>query len=160
MTPAPIAPVRSSVRRPALRRASLLIATGLYLAGLLYLTLFAFRVPRLPLSAGLNLRPFASIVHDLRHGGRPFVLNLLGNVAAFAPAGVLLPALRARPTSAGRVAATCLGLSLMIESAQLASRGRVADVDDLALNVLGGLVGFWGWTLARQARECVRPSGS
>ena len=56
-----------------------------------------------------------------------------------------------RPTAA-RVAAACLVVSLAIEALQYRSGHRVADVDDLILNVLGGWLGGLAatWALARR----------
>jgi glycopeptide antibiotics resistance protein len=124
------------------RKTLVLLASGAYLVILSWLTLFAFLAPSLPGGLGLNLRPFATIGEYLQLGGRPMLINVVGNLLAFMPVGVLLPLSRVGPTSAGRVAFVSFGLSLLIESAQYASGRRVADVDDLLLNALGGILGF------------------
>ena len=138
---------------PALRRkfvaAALLIA---YLALLVHLTLFRFRVAH----ADRNFVPFRTIAHDLRVGGREFLINGPGNLAAFVPMGLLLPALLGRRCSAPRVAAISLALSLVIEVLQGYSGRRVADVDDLLLNTAGGLIGYG---LALGARRLARGGG-
>ncbi len=90
----------------------------------------------------LNLVPFRSIAHDWREGGRVFVVNFVGNLAIFLPIGFLAPLARARPTSGGKVAALCLLLSGSIEALQYLSGRRVADIDDILLNTLGGVVGY------------------
>jgi len=120
------------------------IASGLlvvYLALLLHLTLFRYHVPH----ADRNFVPFRAIGHDFRAGGEEFRVNVLGNLAAFVPLGLLAPMLLGPRGSARRVAALAFGLSLLIESIQGCSGHRVADVDDLILNTLGGLIGYGAW---------------
>jgi glycopeptide antibiotics resistance protein len=89
-----------------------------------------------------NLVPFRSIVYDLRKGGRDLQVNFLGNIVAFMPLGILIPLTRLRPTPAWHVAAWSAFLSAGIEVAQYFSGRRVADVDDVILNALGGLIGY------------------
>jgi glycopeptide antibiotics resistance protein len=117
------------------------MASGLmvaYLIVLFALTLGGFYQPKAP----RNFSPFRSIVHDLERGGIEFVVNTLGNLAAFLPMGWLLPGLLGRRCSALRVAGLSLALSLLIEVLQGISGRRVADVDDLILNTAGGLMGY------------------
>jgi glycopeptide antibiotics resistance protein len=90
-----------------------------------------------------NLVPFRTIREDWQVGGREFVVNFLGNLVAFMPMGIVPPLVRTRRTRAWQVALFSLVLSLTIEGGQYASGRRVADVDDLILNTLGGLLGFW-----------------
>jgi glycopeptide antibiotics resistance protein len=89
-----------------------------------------------------NLVPFRSIAYDLRKGGRDLQVNFLGNIVAFMPLGILIPLNRLRPTRAWQVAAWSAFLSAGIEVAQYFSGRRVADVDDVILNALGGLIGY------------------
>jgi len=115
------------------------VALAAYLALLLDLTLVRFRMP----NPDWNWIPLKTIRHDFQNGGVEFRVNTLGNIAATIPFGILVPvALQSRRWSASRVAAATFGLSLIIEIAQAGSRRRVADVDDLILNTLGGLVGY------------------
>ena len=111
-----------------------------YLAVLLDLTLWQFPQPH----PEPNPIPFLSIRHDLaRHNTEAFV-NLIGNIVAFLPVGILVPPSASRVAwTAARVAGVALALSLAIEVAQYLGGRRVADVDDLILNTLGGLAG-WG----------------
>jgi glycopeptide antibiotics resistance protein len=117
----------------------------LYLAVLLDLTLVKF--PQHDPSP--HLTPFETISHDWRAGGEDFVVNFLGNLAAFVPFGALLPLVRTGRTSAGRVVATGAALSAAIELAQYASGRRVADVDDILLNASGALIGYAALRTAR-----------
>lgn len=99
-----------------------------------------------------NLVPFAMIAHDWHAGGRSFVVNLVGNVVAFIPVGVLLPLARKRGASLLLIAASCAGLSAAIEVAQFATGRRVGDVDDVLLNTAGGLLGYAILGVYRSAR--------
>jgi glycopeptide antibiotics resistance protein len=115
-----------------------------YLMVLFALTLGMFYHPKAP----RNFVPFRSIEHDVKAGGSEFVVNFLGNVAAFVPMGWLLPSLLGRRRLALRVAGLSLALSLLVEVLQGISGRRVADVDDVILNTLGGLVGYGFWLVA------------
>ncbi len=100
--------------------------------------------------AGVNLVPLRGIVGQA-HNPDPglLVVNLLGNVLAFAPAGALaVPALR-RGLLGGTLAGTAV--SVVIEVVQL-GLGRVFDVDDLLLNALGAALGAWCAVGVRAAR--------
>lgn len=145
--PWPLAPSIGGDRaRRAIASASLVAYVGLILA----LTLLMF--PNDHPTA--NLVPFRSMANDWKIGGREFLINFLGNIAAFVPIGRLIPAARRRPTRARDVAIACLALSGSIEILQYLFARRVADVDDVILNVLGGLVGF---ALARRRPSPINP---
>ena len=109
-----------------------------YLMVFFALTLGGFYQPDAP----RNFVPFRSIEHDIAKGGPEFVVNFLGNLAAFLPMGWLLPSLLGWRCSAAKVAAWSLAASLVAEVLQGISGRRVADVDDLILNTLGGLMGY------------------
>ena len=72
----------------------------------------------------------------------------LGNVALLMPLGFMAPWLSARYRSWGRVAAVALATTVTIETLQFV--GSLAygfpykrfDVDDIWLNLLGGLIGY------------------
>lgn len=118
------------------------------LAGLVcYLVLLAFLTLRHATHAPiqrLNLLPFRTILLSLRQGGSPFYVNVLGNVAAFMPLGLLVPFTRPRLWSAANIARMSLLVSLSIELIQHLFTARVADIDDVLLNVVGALVGYGG----------------
>jgi glycopeptide antibiotics resistance protein len=117
-------------------RAAILMVV--YLAVFFGLTLGAFYQP----SARPNLEPFRMIRQELEKGGWEFVVNVLGNLAAGFPMGVLLPGLLGRRCSWAKVAGLGLVVSLLIETLQGVSGRRVADVDDLILNTSGSLMGY------------------
>lgn len=98
--------------------------------------------------AHTNLRPFQTIrlfweaidSHDLRL--RYILLNLAGNLAAFAPLGYFLPNIfdRLRKFFPFLLAVTLIISAL--EFLQLVFRAGVCDVDDLILNSIGAAISF------------------
>ncbi len=97
----------------------------------------------------VNIVPFETISGALRYGldwqpGRV----LVGNVLAFAPFGVFLPLIWPSRRSLISVVAAGLAISLAAETVQVAlsvamgTPYRVADVDDVIINVLGVALGY------------------
>lgn len=127
-----------------------LIATvlGGYCLALLDLTLLRF--PQLTVPP--NWVPFDTIAHYWRVGGWEMVKNLLGNVVVFMPLGFLLPSLHGELRSVTLVTTFALCVSLLIELLQYLSGQRVADVDDLLLNTLGGFLGYVAFAAIGRAR--------
>jgi glycopeptide antibiotics resistance protein len=149
------APVFQHAARPPEERLDrcrvLTVLALLYLSLLGYLTLISPAYQHVHPGSMVNLVPFRSILPYLRGGGWPMVVNILGNLAAFVPVGLLMPGV-AGPASIPRVAAGGFVLSLAVEVAQYFQGYRVSDVDDLILNVAGALAGYaiyrsmaWGW---------------
>ena len=96
----------------------------------------------------VNLEPLRTIKNYLIAYGygnislRLVVLNLLGNLAAFAPMGVFLPALFRGQRSIFFLTATLtLGITA-VEVAQVYTGAGSCDVDDLILNLAGALIVF------------------
>jgi glycopeptide antibiotics resistance protein len=106
-----------------------------------------------------NFIPFHSMIGDWNTGGREFAVNFLGNIVAFMPIGLIPPLARPRSTSARHAGLFCLSLSATIELVQYVSGRRVADVDDLILNTLGGLLGYHAlrWLCLRGTPPSKRP---
>jgi glycopeptide antibiotics resistance protein len=97
----------------------------------------------------VNIVPFETITGALRYGldwqpGRV----LVGNVLAFAPFGVFLPILGTSRRSLISVVGAGLAISLALEAVQLGlslligAPYRVADIDDVIINVLGVALGY------------------
>jgi glycopeptide antibiotics resistance protein len=126
--------------------AKLMVAYLLVLFGLTLGGFYQTHAPR-------NFVPFRSMEHDIHKGGVDFVVNLVGNLVAFLPMGWLLPALLGRRCSGFHVGGMSLAISLLIEVLQGISGRRVADVDDLILNTLGGLIGFGLWLALGRLRR-------
>ncbi len=84
------------------------------------------------------------------------LVNLLGNVVAFIPFGALIRWVINRRVYWYQVTGYTFLFSLCVELLQLITRVGVFDVDDLILNTLGGLIGFWiyyGLLLLNRRRE-------
>ncbi len=118
-----------------------------YLLGLLYFLFFCENYGHG--GAGeysYNLVPFKEILRYLRYGGilgtRAVVINLLGNVIAFLPFGVLLPLLFRPFRRIWRTVLLSFVFSALVECTQLIFHVGCFDVDDMILNTLGGLAGF------------------
>ena len=138
------------------------LAFAVYLVVLIGLLFTPFPIPpwtRLPEASlrgyrpwpypWVNIVPFETIGVALRFGldwqeGRV----LVGNVLAFAPFGIFLPLLSPRWRSLIAVIGAALAISLAVEVTQVAlsvllgSPYRVADIDDVIINVLGVALGY------------------
>ena len=94
-----------------------------------------------------NLKLFAEIRRGLEHvetvGYRYVLVNIAGNIVAFVPFGFLLPLVSERKIHTGKAFYYSFLLSLCVESIQLVSRTGAFDVDDLLLNTVGGVLGYW-----------------
>lgn len=76
--------------------------------------------------------------------------NLFGNVFAFSPYGMLLPFVRKQQTKLFDVLRETFCFSLVIESMQLIFKVGVFDVDDLLMNTVGGLIGYFCYFMIRR----------
>ncbi len=100
----------------------------------------------------VNLRPGATLAFILFGGGfstTSKVLNIAGNVLLFAPLGAALPALMTPLRGRLRVALVVFDVSLALEMTQYLLGIGVADVDDLLLNTLGGVLGYAAYRRAQ-----------
>ena len=95
-----------------------------------------------------NLIPFATINRYLSVLDRPsglglFLYNVMGNVVIFIPFGYLMPLAAKRLNTLMWVVFLGLLMILCIEGLQYLSMSGSLDVDDVLLNGVGVLVGFW-----------------
>jgi glycopeptide antibiotics resistance protein len=121
------------------RRTLIAIVLTTYIIFLLDIALFRFPAAH----PEPNWVPFRSMIHDWRNGGWEFVVNFVGNLVAFLPMGLLLPLIRRSRTALWQVALFSLAISFAIEAGQYVSGRRVPDVDDLILNTVGGMLGYF-----------------
>jgi len=98
-----------------------------------------------------NLVPFQEIMRFIKYyeyiDFPSVVINLLGNIVAFMPFGALIRWVVNRKTRWYQATAYTFLFSLCVELLQLVAKVGVFDVDDLILNTLGGLMGFWVYYL-------------
>ena len=94
-----------------------------------------------------NLRPFQEILRCLRYwdilGAEYVILNLAGNVIGFMPFGMLLPVFARSVRRGWKVGILSFEISAVVEISQLIFRVGSFDVDDMILNTLGGLLGYF-----------------
>ena len=134
--------------RKEIGRVSLLILV-LYGVIVIYFVLFSDRLGRTEGYEGYryNLVLFGEIRRFIRYreyvSPGAFILNLVGNLMVLFPVGFLIPLLRMGKTGVLRILVWSFLLSLGIELLQLVSRVGVFDVDDLFLNTLGSILGYY-----------------
>ena len=123
-----------------------------YLLLLAYLLFFSSTYGRtLEQGYRYNLTPFLEIKRGIEHvdtvGYRYVLVNIAGNIVAFMPFGFLLPFVAKRRIHTGTALTSTFLLSLCAETIQLLSRTGAFDVDDLILNTVGGVLGYWCFAL-------------
>lgn len=97
-----------------------------------------------------NLIPFKEILR-YKIGSRLFFKNVIGNLVLFVPYGFFASYLtRNRKYSISFF--LIIFASLSIEFTQLAI-GRIFDIDDVLLNVIGGSIGYLGYLFLMKIRD-------
>lgn len=99
-----------------------------------------------------NLTPFATIRHffkSKRLRTEYKVDNIGGNILGFMPLGFLIGYIRVNRQKILAVLLCVLGISLFFEVTQLLTGLGAMDIDDIILNVLGGLLGFLFYRVSR-----------
>ncbi len=86
-----------------------------------------------------NFIPFREILR-YEFGSRLFIKNVLGNIFLFLPFGLFISIIL-KPKKHYIILFLILVASISIEWVQM-SIGRVFDIDDILLNVVGGLIGY------------------
>jgi glycopeptide antibiotics resistance protein len=107
-----------------------------------------------------NFLPFKTISSYVlgEHVRLIAIVNLIGNVALFAPIGFLVPFAYRRMTWQSSLA---LGVAagLAIEGMEAVFHAGVFDVDDLILNALGVMIGYGMFSISvKQARYRPKPT--
>lgn len=118
------------------------LAVGLLAGYLLLLASLTLAPPNYVPRQRLRLVPFATIMQQYAKGGSTFLVNVPGNIVAFAPLGLLAPLSAARLRSFTRIVLLGVAISAGIELLQLNFTRRVADIDDVLLNGVGTGIGY------------------
>jgi len=144
-------------KRETLRIVAILLFLA-YLLLLAYLLFFSSTYGRTAeMGYRYNLTPFLEIRRGLENidtvGYYYVVVNIVGNVVAFMPFGFLLPMITERKTTAAKVFLYGFLLSLVVESIQIVSKTGAFDVDDLILNTIGSVLGYWCYSLLFRRRR-------
>lgn len=109
----------------------------LYLTVLLYYPDITFQ----PEYYFYNLRPFVWLTQVYDMGVKKMVEQLVLNVGMFVPLGLLLPLVFRKMRTFLPTALGVLATTLSIEVFQFFI-GRSADIDDVIMNLLGGIIGY------------------
>lgn len=105
---------------------------------------------RLQTGDGINLVPFYTIKKVWQHGfNTSFAINIVANIFMFAPVGFLMPLLWKRWQKPIKIIIFAFGLPVIIEFVQLFI-GRRVDVDDVILNAVGIIFGFFVYEFANK----------
>lgn len=94
-----------------------------------------------------EIRRFITYRDEL--GLESFLVNIAGNVLAFAPFGFCLPLISSRYSGFFRILFLSAGFSLCVELVQLVYKVGIFDVDDIFLNTAGGVLGYIGYRFLR-----------
>lgn len=135
----------------------------LYMIALFYFLFFSERYGRTIRSTEYryNLELFREIKRFIQYrevvGTESFMVNIAGNIIAFAPFGFFVPIIRKQREKRNRRGAAAKALrgagtlfnvtllsfelTLFIETTQLITRVGCFDVDDLFMNTVGGMLG-------------------
>lgn len=107
-----------------------------------------------------NLVPLKEITRYFRYyrtlGMTLFLINIVGNIAAFMPFGFFLPIISRRSRKWYNTVSFGLVFSLTLETLQLVLRVGSFDVDDMLLNTIGAALGFWVYKLVQRTRVRMR----
>lgn len=133
-----------------------------YIWMLLNLLFFDAAFGRGDMHYGVNLKPFYTIQNYLKAYNRGYIpeialINLLGNLAAFAPMGFFLPGLfRWQGNLLLFLPTMTFGIAA-VELTQVVTACGSGDIDDLILNLTGALVCWlFLWPLSRHVNNMLR----
>ena len=126
------------------------IALSIYVGILGYLVFFSSEFGRDTTHVSqYNLVPFRTISNFIKYheyvNFKTLMVNILGNVVAFVPLGVILPVVfkKKEVYYYFHIVVLCAFLtSLIIEVTQIAMSVGAFDVDDLILNTFGAMIGY------------------
>lgn len=136
-------------------RVAVRILFVIYVIVLAYFLFFSERYGRTEDQAyRYNLIPFREIMRYLRYrqifGVEYFIVNIVGNVMAFAPFGFLLPIVSSQNRDFLSVALYSVELSFGVELVQLTFQVGIFDVDDVIMNTTGCIIGYVCFILLRK----------
>lgn len=147
---------RKKAPYPFIRHVGNYVLLGYFLA-LVWVTFFwaSTNLP-LTLEERLHLLPGSSFLYAFQYDGGLWSSQIMWNVCLFMPLGALLPCVfLPLREHAWETILLCLLLTLSIETAQFFI-GRVADMDDVICNTLGGVFGRALYTVCAWAFRRVR----
>ncbi|WP_260702966.1 VanZ family protein [Edaphobacter flagellatus] len=95
-----------------------------------------------------NFVPFKTIRPFLSGRGNHLIaiVNLAGNIVPFVPIGFLVPFIYRKMTWQKSLA-LAVGVGLVMEGMEVVFRVGIFDVDDILLNAIGVMIGYWIFVL-------------
>ncbi|MDO4519020.1 MAG: VanZ family protein [Eubacteriales bacterium] len=131
-----------------------------YVLCMIYFLFFAESYGRVQDSGSVyhyNLHPFLEIRRFWRYrkqlGMFSVLINIFGNVVCFIPYGFMLPILSKEFRNGFLIVLSGFTISFAVEVIQLATRVGTFDVDDLILNTLGTVLGYFAFTICNKIRR-------
>lgn len=115
-----------------------------YFIVLAYLVFFSHSFGRGYIRRDIHLIPFRTIMQYLfvKRSLGLFIVNVPGNIAAFVPLGYLLPGVSKRFLKLKNLIIAVFSVTLAVEVIQYIAAVGTSDIDDIILNLLGGLIGY------------------
>jgi len=103
-----------------------------------------------------NFVPFRTILFYLRGERGLFnsILNLGGNTVPFVPVGFLVPLVYRRMTWP-KATALAVAVGMSMEGMEGLFRVGIVDIDDVILNAVGVVIGYWVFTLPAKWKNLV-----
>lgn len=95
----------------------------------------------------LNLVPFRVFTEIWEMGFTKQITQTLANIIMFMPLGFIFPVVFIKARTLYKTAIYMVSFSFLIEFTQYFT-GRQADIDDIMLNTLGGISGYFLFTVA------------
>ncbi len=94
-----------------------------------------------------NFLPFKTILSYFQgdHGWLIGILNLAGNIILFLPIGLLIPFIYRKMTWR-QVVILAIAAGLLFECMEIIFQVGIFDIDDIILNGLGIMLGYWLFT--------------
>jgi glycopeptide antibiotics resistance protein len=89
----------------------------------------------------LNLEPFIWTREVYSMGAVKMIKQLAANIVMFIPFGLLLPMTNEKMNKLWKTALFVLFFTVLIETLQF-FMGRSADIDDVIMNFIGGILGY------------------
>lgn len=136
----------------------------LYIILLCYFLFFSEHYGRNDISVNYryNLEFLKEIKRFIRYrevvGMESFVVNIMGNVLAFAPFGYLLPLLEKKYRNFFFAFFLSMLFSVSIEVVQMLLKVGIFDVDDILLNTVGGIIGYLFYAISSGISRKMRKS--
>jgi glycopeptide antibiotics resistance protein len=140
------------LRRKSLKSVVVTISRVLFILYIILLAYFLFFSERYGRTIVCNeYRYNLTILKEVRRfityrqliGFESFVVNIFGNIFAFAPFGFMLPIINNQNRKFWNVALLSLEFSLTVELLQLLFKVGIFDVDDIIMNTIGGMIGYF-----------------